>query len=70
VPTPCVLGHLGTDSAESISPTTTIEILYGYSRQGRNGVSEYSTSCINIRANDLLISACVGAVAWHLLARP
>lgn len=33
-------------------------------------INEYSSSRIDMCADEVLISACVGAVAWHLLARP
>jgi len=35
------------------------KMLYAGRRRGRDSVSEYPASCIDIRADELLISACV-----------
>jgi len=37
---------------------------------GQLATNEDAGQCKNMRMGDALLSACVGAVAWHLLAQP
>jgi hypothetical protein len=46
------------------------KILHGDRRQGRESVSEYSSSCIGMRADEVLISADPGCAARRFVISP